>query len=321
MGNYTIHAKNHQEWLEAREGGIGSSDVATLLGVNPWQTPYQLWLVKTGRVLNVEKESFLMKAGHYLEDAISHFCADETGLEIIKSSAEEFIVVDKDKPYLRVSPDRYAWMPELPHTKNNKVIIECKSTQNYIDEDDIPKYWFSQVQYQMGVCGIDKAVVAWLTQGRQFNYKWLEFDSEFYHDVIVAEIDRFWNENVLGDKEPELTDINDVLAKYPRQQDGMRAVATDEIVSVWNELKETNAEIKRLQALKEAAESRIKVAMGEAESLCTQATAESPSRLLATWKAGKSSERFNEALFKEQNPEVWAQYLRTTESTRRFMLK
>ncbi len=31
------------EWLEWRKNGIGSSDIATIMGANPYQTPYQLW--------------------------------------------------------------------------------------------------------------------------------------------------------------------------------------------------------------------------------------------------------------------------------------
>ena len=35
---------------EARRKGIGGSDVATILGLNKWKSPYQLWLEKTGQI-------------------------------------------------------------------------------------------------------------------------------------------------------------------------------------------------------------------------------------------------------------------------------
>ena len=42
--SYTIiRPKDRNEWLEHRKSGIGSSEVATILGLNPWETPYQLW--------------------------------------------------------------------------------------------------------------------------------------------------------------------------------------------------------------------------------------------------------------------------------------
>lgn len=321
MSNIVIKASTHQEWLDARRGGIGSSEVATLLGVNPWQTPYQLWLQKTSPFPKEQEESFLMKAGHYLEDAVSRFCADETGLQIIKNSSAEFVVVNREKPYLRVSPDRYGWKPGARKTKANKVIIECKTTQNSIEEDNIPPYWFVQVMYQLGVTELDEAVIAWLTQGRSFGYKWLTFDKDFYNDVIVETVERFWVDNVLGKKEPELTSIEDVLIKYPTHQEGLRIPATEEIIDVYNELKETNEELKRLKGLKEEAEQKIKMSMLDGESLYIPATAESPSRVLATWKKSKDGLAFDVDKFQTEQPSLYNQYLIPKPGIRRFNLK
>lgn len=37
--SYTIiRPKDRNEWLEHRKSGIGSSEVATILGLNPWET-------------------------------------------------------------------------------------------------------------------------------------------------------------------------------------------------------------------------------------------------------------------------------------------
>lgn len=77
MSNTVIRPKDRAEWLEYRKDGIGSSEVATILGLNPWETPYQLWRRKKG--LDAPRdETFAMKAGHYLEDAVSQFWADES---------------------------------------------------------------------------------------------------------------------------------------------------------------------------------------------------------------------------------------------------
>ena len=37
------------EWLAARKNGIGASDAACILGLNPWKSNVQLWEEKTGR--------------------------------------------------------------------------------------------------------------------------------------------------------------------------------------------------------------------------------------------------------------------------------
>ena len=37
------------DWLQERSKGIGGSDVATVLGLNPYKTPLSLWEEKTGK--------------------------------------------------------------------------------------------------------------------------------------------------------------------------------------------------------------------------------------------------------------------------------
>lgn len=317
---YVITSKNHEDWLKSREGGIGSSEVATVLGVNPYDTPYQLWLRKTGQVVTEEKENFLMKAGHYLEDAISHFCADEAELTIIKSSAAEFVVVDKEKPFLRVSPDRYAWEKGVRHSLANRCIIECKSTQKPVDPDDISKYWFSQVSYQLGVTRLERAYIAWLIQGREFGYKVINHDPDFYA-FIREEVERFWIDCVIGGKEPPLVSVPDVLLKYPKHEVGKKVYATDELLEAWNELKSTNAEIKRLEGVKETLEDSFKKAMCDAEALVVPATADTPERTLATWRASKESSKFDMDAFKAAVPSIYQSYCKTVPGSRRFSLK
>ena len=38
-----------EQWLEERKKGIGGSDAATIMGLNPYKTNVDLWEEKTGR--------------------------------------------------------------------------------------------------------------------------------------------------------------------------------------------------------------------------------------------------------------------------------
>lgn len=313
----TIVSKNHEEWLKSREGGIGSSEVGTILGLNPWDTPYQLWLRKTGQVPVVEKENFLMKAGHYLEDAISRFYADEAEVEIVKSSAKEFVVIDREKPYMRVSPDRYAYPVGMKKSNDNKRIVECKSTQKSVTYDDLPKTWFVQLCYQMGVCRINQGALAWLISGREFGYRNFTHDPEFFA-WIAEEVTRFWVDCVIGGREPALANVQDLLIKFPKSVTGKSVEATGEIYDKWMELKNVNAEIKRLQSIKEAAEDAIKMAMGDAEVLAMPGE----DKTLVTWRSGKSGrETFDKTAFKADHPELVAKYFSVGNPSRMFLCK
>ncbi len=182
-------------------------------------------------------------------------------------------------------------------------------------------HWFVQVMYQLGVCELSGAYLAWLTQGRDFGCKPIAFDANFYNDVIVAEVERFWTDCIVGGKEPPLADVGDVLLKYPRQSEGKAVVASPEIVERWQELKETNAEIKRLTAIKEDAEAAMKLALGDAEMLVAPGDNERPQHILATWKAGANTEKFDQKALAAKEPEVYGRYLISAPAPRRFMVK
>ena len=38
-----------EQWLQERKKGIGGSDAAAVLGLNPYMTNVDLWKIKTGR--------------------------------------------------------------------------------------------------------------------------------------------------------------------------------------------------------------------------------------------------------------------------------
>ena len=38
-----------EEWLKVRKKGIGSSDAAAAIGLNPYKSQLELWMEKTGR--------------------------------------------------------------------------------------------------------------------------------------------------------------------------------------------------------------------------------------------------------------------------------
>lgn len=313
MSNTIIRPKDRTEWLKYRESGIGSSEVATIVGLNPWETPYQLWRRKVG--LDAPKqENFAMKAGHYLEDAVAQFWHDETGQQVIKSSAGDWLIRDDERPYLQVSPDRTYWLADMPHCNENKGILECKTTQMTIDEDDIPKHWFVQVQYQLGVAGYQHGSLAWLTQGRNFGYKDLAFVPDFFA-WLVEEVDKFWVDNIQAKQEPTAANVQDILLKYNRHTDGKIVEVNDEIFAAYQDLKAVKDELSAIEEKKTALEEKIKLGFGDAEAISYAG------QTLATWKAPKPSNKFDAKAFTAAHPDLAKEFTFQTQGARRFLLK
>ncbi len=312
MSTTVIRPKDRNEWLKVRESGIGSSEVATIVGLNPWETPYQLWRRKMG-IDPAKEENFAMRAGHYLEDAVASFWHDETGHQVIKASAGDWIIRDNDRPYLQVSPDRTYWLGES-RSPDAKGILECKTTQLKIDADDLPKHWFCQVQYQLGVAGYQQGSLAWLCSGREFGYKNIAMLPDFF-GWLVEEVDRFWVDNILGKKEPEAKTVSDVLLKFNQHTGGKTIEVSDEIYEAYKNLKGVREEIKALEAREEELEGLIKLRFEDAEALTYGG------QTIATWKASKASPKFDAKAFQAAHPDLAQEFTHVTQGARRFLLK
>lgn len=313
MATTIIRPATREEWLEVRKGGIGSSEVATIVGLNPWETPYQLWRRKLG-MDEPKQETFAMKAGHYLEDAVSQFWQDETGREVIKRSAGDWIIQDAEKTFLQVSPDRTFWLAGKTKSNDNKGILECKTTQMSIDPDDIPKHWFCQLQYQLGVAGLTEGSLAWLSSGREFGYKDIQLVPDFYA-WLEEEVTKFWTDNVLGGVEPSAVSVKDVLLKYNTSVGGKTKEVTDELFNAYQDLKQVKAELAQMEERKEELETKLKAAFEDAEAITYGGD------IIATWKTSKPSEKLDSKALKAAHPELVKEFTVQTAGTRRFLLK
>jgi putative phage-type endonuclease len=316
--SYTIiKPADRKGWLAQREKGIGSSEVGTILGVNPFDTPYQLWRRKKGMSPAIQ-ENEAMRAGHILEGAVATFFEQETGRKVIKASEGDWLAVDNDRDFLRVSPDRTYWL-DGKHSKDNKGIVEIKTTQLDIDAADLPKHWYVQLQYQLGVMGYRQGSLAWLTRGVKFGYQDIAFDADLY-GYMVEKLEQFWTDCIKGDQEPAITTIDDVQAKFASSSSKTIEVS-QEIMDDITTLKSLKPQIDNLTSQKKELEDRIKLYMQDADTLCLQGTKDSNPSVIATWKSAKDSEKFDEKRFASEHPDLYNQYMINVTGSRRFLVK
>ncbi len=72
---------------ESRKAYLGSSDVAAILGLDPWRNAYDVWLDKTGKV-DDKKENEAMQAGTMFEEGVLHWAERELGAIITEENGE-----------------------------------------------------------------------------------------------------------------------------------------------------------------------------------------------------------------------------------------
>jgi len=276
-----IKPASREEWLKAREDGIGASEVAAVVGLSPWETPFSLWLRKTGQVPPLE-ENQAMKLGHLLEPVIVSLWEEATGWKAVKASAKDIIYQDPEHPWRKVTPDRIAYEINEDGRKS-KCLLEIKSSQKDFEPDDLPVYYICQCQYQMHVTGIHVCYLCWLVRGLNFGYARIEYDKEFA-EFLVGKVDTFYNENVKGGKEPELISVDDFA--YKGSDPGTTIEADDEAYAQLLSLRTLNKDLNTKEADAEALKDSIKLYMGQNESISFDG------RVLATWKTGARGRTF-----------------------------
>lgn len=131
------------EWLEWRRGGVGGSDCAVLMGANPWCKPSELRQRKIGEVQE-QYENERMARGKRLEPIVRQMYEDMTGTQMTPVCVE-----NSEFPWFRASLDGIS--------DCGKIILEIKCPNDRAHSEAlrgwVPKYYYPQLQHQLGVTG------------------------------------------------------------------------------------------------------------------------------------------------------------------------
>lgn len=148
--------ERHLAWLKSRKAGVGGSDMSTILGLNAFKTPYELWLEKTGRVEPEDiSDKWAVIKGNALENELrKRFRANHPEMLVTDGTDKQFIM--RAKPYLRASLDGI-----LQGEDGSFGILEIKTASgrragDWRDEDGnlrIPPYYLAQVEFYALVTG------------------------------------------------------------------------------------------------------------------------------------------------------------------------
>lgn len=168
------------EWHEARADGIGGSEVGTILGLNPWESPYYLWATKTGQLPPKVLDSFAVKLGVALEPTILDVLLPQAhpDWEIYRTGTYQHPTI----PFLHANPDA------LAKVNGEWVVVEVKTSRNYWSET--PPAYTAQVMHYLNILGIKRGVIVGLV-AMDWVETWVEFD-EFEAKVIEQKATEFW---------------------------------------------------------------------------------------------------------------------------------
>lgn len=185
--------QNSLEWLQWRKGGIGSSDIAAIMGVSPWGTALTVYDEKAG-ISDGKKQTFAMKKGHdYEDEARKKFC-DSTGLEFIPKCFQH-----DQYEFMRASIDGY--------NAEKNIILEIKvpgkKDMKMAIEGRIPEYYNIQMQWQMLVANCDLSFFMCYDPSSKHACTVTLNRDQTWGTELQVEAQKFW-ENFLMGNTPEI---------------------------------------------------------------------------------------------------------------------
>jgi putative phage-type endonuclease len=256
------------EWLQYRRQGIGSSDAAAAVGLNPYQSPLELWLIKTGRdeglpQVDPNDDGSPMFWGTVLEPVVAERYACRTGNKVRRNNAV-LQHPDPDKSWMLANIDReIIGNPEVQ-------ILECKTAGEFgarLWREGVPEYIQCQVQHQLAVTGKQAADVAVLICGQELRIHRIERDDELIAHLLELER-RFW-EYVITDTPPPADGSESagiaLQALYPYDRGESLNLSQDlELSSVFASLVSVRAEIETRKEAESLFKQQIQQRMGEA---------------------------------------------------------
>ncbi len=208
---------------------ITGTRFATILGLNPWSTPFEMWCAITKTYEKPFEDTIYTKAGKTIEPKQAEYMKKSYGMDLI-SPTDRY-----GKDYFQKTWGDF--FPENKHLggmwdylgvdENGKVdtVLEMKTTKRIEDwKNDVPEYYALQAALYAYLLGVDNVImVASFLEGKDYDYPseyvpsvkntiTVEFKvSERYPNFkdMVKTVEEWWEEHVETGISPEFDEKKD----------------------------------------------------------------------------------------------------------------
>lgn len=237
--------KSHH-WENFNFPCIGGSEVATVLGLDPYKASIEVFYSKVGVKPYEDFDKEVMFWGRELEAQIAekwqYWEGDRDTMmtnfkaknKIRKCQRVNAYVRNKKYPWIFVSLDRRI-VPYMQ--KKQSGVLECKTMSGWVAkmwENGLPPQYVVQAQTQMGVCEEVYGEIAYLKDGREFDVLPFDFSDNIFNAVTARTEDFYqkvkagvvhfvlWSLAVENDLKQEHLHEIDLLAPEPDGSEGYK---------------------------------------------------------------------------------------------------
>lgn len=299
-------AISREEWLAWRRTGIGGSDAAAVIGLNPFRSRIEVYADKMG-MMPEKEDTESMRLGRDLEQYVADRFCEETGKKVRRNN---FMWCHDEHRCMIADVDR--------EVIGENAGLECKTTQAWggkvVMKGEIPLTYYTQCMHYMAVMGYDRMYLGVLIFGRGFFHFVIERDEEEIAALTAAET-AFWRDHIEAGISPapdgSVSAEAAVEAMWGNKYDDSQ-IMLHEYEDDMRELMELNATMKQIKKQADTVKQRLQSAMGENIVGCS-------TRYQITWAPQDRSTVDTRMLF-QKYPEAYRECLRTS-TTRIFKIK
>jgi len=195
--------RENPAWHAARAARLGGSEVAAVLGLSKWTSPFTLWHRKAGRV-GEQRDNVDMQLGRLLEPVIGQaFTEAHPELRVCRTGTW----VHRDRDWQLASPDWIGYARRaLP--RREPVIVEGKVVDDDYEwgeegTDEIPPYYLTQVRWYLDVFGFQRChLMALFLRGRCFREYIIDADER--DQTMMRRRGRAFLDSIAADDPPAL---------------------------------------------------------------------------------------------------------------------
>lgn len=248
------------EWYEIRRGGVAASEIAAVLGLSPWTSPFDLWWYKqTGD--DAMPENRAMRRGRRYETLVLDDFADAHPELTIRHGV---FARNRQRPWQMATLDGLAYESGADDAEP-VAVVEAK-TGAWASEwgedgtDDIPVHYRCQVLWQMDTLGLNTAYVP-VALGDQYREYVVEYDEA--EVLILREAGERFVASLVDNRQPDIDESSSTLRRLKR----LHPSVIDGEVEVPAHIVAQYRAAKRLRDAAEARmrlnESRLRAALGD----------------------------------------------------------
>jgi putative phage-type endonuclease len=149
------------KWHIARQG-LGGSDIASVMDMNPYKSCFTLWAEKSGKAWQDLPASMPMRMGTAFEPVIRKLFADNNS---------EWLTIHETGTWASVEDPRSKANPDgiIEWADGSLGVLEIKFSRMYWDK--LPEHYNLQVQHYLSVLGLKRGIVVAVAGG-----DWKEFE-------------------------------------------------------------------------------------------------------------------------------------------------